>query len=379
MKFIATALLSTALLGSVQADNTNFFADVSFIYWQASIGDLAFAGRDTTHIFNPNLAPPKHVFSNIDIIDPEFDFCPGVQASIAYSPSCSDWVFALEGTYLPAVSRTHSHLPSKISPPQSPTFIQSQVPLINPEFMGTFAQDASAKWTLTFGTLDLIAGGYFAPWKCIYLMPNFGLRGAWIDQKFTVNYDGVAFATPFGVVPPTLDAHSDVTMKSEFRAIGFVVGTDFEVPLFCNISLVGGVDGSLLFGRSKISDQIHGFNVERNGMTAVLTTVSATENEKIWPVRGNVETELGLAYEGNFCCFGYGISLTYMFSLWFDQNDFHNFTFTPVATPDVVITSDPVVTGGTALGLVSQNFIDIEYKNSNLQMHGLVLTAGISF
>lgn len=336
-----------------------YSAGVSFLYWQPSMSNLEYAAVLQTTILEPLGIPPKFVTSSAHIKNIDFSWDPGVRAYVAYNSPCSDWSAVLTGTYFHSKSHGENRVPLQL-------FVDStnQIPLVDAVFMGNIVQGASADWTVDFGCLDLVASGSFIPWSCVYLMPNFGLRGLWLEQNYTANYDNVLFLTtiePGAVV----GAHADTIRKSRYRAIGIKMGTDFEVPGYYGCSLIGGIGGALFYGPVSSKTQVHGFNPETGaGGDPVLTTLNVAITDQIWQLRANIETELGLAYTlpVRFCqCV---LSATYSFSLWFDQNDFYNIGFSPEST-------NP--------GLIEQNFINLKRDKENLQLQGLILQANLYF
>lgn len=342
-----------------------YYADVSFLYWHASMNHLQYASTLETTIINPDLTPPKDVSShgNIKGIDPDWD--PGVRVAIGYTPCCSPFNFLIGATYF----HSRSKAKNSVVPSFGSTNLSYQIPLWNSLFMGNVVQDASATWTLDFGYIDLLASGAFAPWKCLRLTPNFGLRAVWIENQYQADYDTVAFTTS---LPPSvvIAPHSDSSFHTRYQAIGLKVGSDFEIPCFCNFSVIGEAGGSIFYGPIKSKTTIHGFNLEANSEpTAVLTSVEAIIENRVWQIRSNLEAQVGLGYKG--CCrsFGYALSASYIFSIWFDQNDFYNFSFSPASTNDIV----------SGENLTSQNFANLERKYSNLQLQGLILKASVYF
>lgn len=365
LSFLFTSLIFCSFQISAQAGcpihacMPYYSAGLSFLYWQPSMSHLEYASSLQTSIADPTGIPPKLVTSSANIKNIDFSWDPGVRAYIAYNSPCSDWSAVLTGTYFHSKSTGQNTVPLELF--QTST---NQIPLVNSVFMGNVVQTASADWVVDFGCLDLVASGTFTPWSCIYIMPNFGLRGVWIDQQYTANYENVLFLTtiaPGFVTTP----HSDTRRKTRYRAIGIKMGTDFEVPGYCGCSLIGGIGGALFYGPATSKTQLLGFNPETGfGGAPVLTVLNVNISNQIWQLRANVETELGLAYALPFRSFNGVLSATYMFSIWFDQNDFYNIGFSPESnTP----------------GLTEQNFINLDKDVGNLQLQGLILQANFYF
>lgn len=386
MKFFSrtltiAALATATLQASPCCDFGTFFAEASFLYWNASMGDLEFVGEETTRIQNSG-NPPKTVIATLDPKHPNFEFSPGVRASIGYLPCSCNFAFLLEGTYLRSTADGNFFTP-KLAASVAAGFPHTGVPLLMGPFIGNIVSDTHSEWKLTFGTLDLIAGAICKPCSCLALIPNFGLRGAWIEQDFQIDYHNIGFLIAqnlgSGLLPSNQNANSDVSLHSHYRAIGFKGGCDFEAPLFCNISLFGGLGASVLYGESKVNQNTNGFNAELDNTGApVLTLLNYKEKERLWLVKANIETELGLAYNGSCSCFGYELALSYFFAYWFDQNAFYDFGFSPASTSNGVVTGT-MGSVPTTSGVVFINFFKPQRRVGNLGLQGLVASVGVNF
>ena len=254
---------------------------------------------------------------------------------------------------------TYIHSKAKSSINVTPSFfvdgvtVDFLVPLINPDVMGIIVEGASAEWKLDFGILDLIAACCFNPVGRVQLMPNFGLRGAWIEQHYLARYETVGFTNSAVLFPFTQSK-----FRSVYRAIGFKAGTDFEFPLFYKLNIIGGVGGSLVYGEMEFNENLRGYQIDNAGNATDLTNENF--RKKTCQVRGNVESELGLS-----CGFGnIHLSASYFFALWFDQNDFNNLVYTP--------SSEISQVGGTNNNTLLKN-------PGNIQLQGLILRAGVNF
>ena len=321
--------------------------------------NLEYAAVLDSLITDPSGFPPKDVTSNARFENIHSSWDPGVKAALYYNPG-GDWGYSLLGVYLHSKSKGQSIIP----PILGPTSLTYQIPLIDPVFMGNIVQTASAEWTLDFGYLDLLINGSFSPWANICLMPNCGLRAVWLEQRYTANYDNVFFLVPldpgFATAP-----HAGSQRETRYQAIGLKMGSDFEIPCLPCFSIIGGVGGSLFYGPASSNTFINGFNPEVGAADMpVLTTLDVDIHNKIWQLRANVETELGLAYYLPFRSLNCIISASYLFSLWFDQNNFYNLAFASESnTP----------------GLIAQNFIIPEKESGNLQLQGLNLQLTFCF
>lgn len=331
-----------------------FYADAAFLYCKASTNNLEYAIRQTATVIPPS-AP--NVLSNgrMELEDLHYSWDPGVRASIEFGNTQSGIDLSLIGTYIHSKTTTSTHLvPSFFEDGSTIDFL---APLINPDYMGIIVESAAAEWKLDFGTLDLIAACSFNPVGCVQLMPNFGLRGAWIEQHYAATYEGAGFTNSDTFFPSTSSQ-----FHTRYRGIGFKAGTDFTFPLFCQLNVIGGVGGSLVYGKMEFQESIQGFQVDTASHVTVVNDKSTTKTTD--QIRANLESELGLSYMSFWRGLNWIVSASYFFAVWFDQNDFNNLVFTP--------TSELSDVGGT-------NNVTFLKQPANIQLQGLVLRAGIAF
>ena len=166
----------------------SFSADVTYLYWQASMANLEYAALLQT-LITPSGTPNPAIADMADLKNVNFGWDSGVSACLAYNSGYSSISLLLTGTYFHSTSRGQSSFTTI----NNDTMVFDQVPLVNPEFVGNIVQNASAKWVLDFGYLDLLAASSFIPAPNFNLMPNFGLRGVWIENHYTANYENGGF------------------------------------------------------------------------------------------------------------------------------------------------------------------------------------------
>lgn len=359
-------LQESACINSECCEPGYFFANASFLYWNAQRGGLEFTTRLQADILP---TPPKNVSATANSVHPDFPWKPGVRASIGYrSCDCGSSV-SLTGTYF--WSKT------KAETAETLVFKNTEqnylVPAWNPSLMGWAAKSADAEWKLQFGMLDFLVGGIFTPWGSTVLKPNFGLRGVWIDQYYAVNYRDTLYLIIFTPSSPTAPLVQNF-FHSKYKAVGFKAGIDFEAPLFCNIDLIGGFGTSLVYGKSHLKQKVKGVNpdlIPPNGPSSgvVFAAVQDTLKDTIDRLSPNLESELGLSYGAECSCIDWALSASYHFSIWFDQNDFKSSVFT----------SSPVngIVNGQAV--VFGNFFIFTRETANLFLQGLEVKLEIQF
>ncbi len=107
---------------------------------------------------------------------------------------------------------------------------------------------ARMHWKLSINLLDLDFGRAFH-WGCFYLRPYAGLRSAWIDQDFDVEYGGGIFANGPDLYAMSNNAGFDtITMQNDYWGLGPRVGIEPQVNLGKGFRFYGNGSISYEFG-----------------------------------------------------------------------------------------------------------------------------------
>lgn len=210
---LASSLLSVA---SLCAEERGPFFFVAPLYWQAEGNGLAFAvTSDTT----TGLAK-----SSINNLDFDWDF--GFQVGLGHRIPHDLWSFSLGLKHIH--TNAHGLVEGKAV---FPTWCL-------PESSGLFATKAHAHWRLHLGLLDFLVVKECAITRFLTLVPHFGLRSAWIRQKYNLEYTG-----------GTLKNEVAMRMKNKFWGIGPTFGVEGNWKMVRYFSLFSEVLVSLLYGQ----------------------------------------------------------------------------------------------------------------------------------
>ena len=152
-----------------------FTADL--LIWQAKIDGLEFAAKNS--IFQT-----QGLNINASNIYPDFDWRPGVKVGLGLYIPC-DWDFYSNFTYFYTNSKTSTSAETSI-------FGFGLIPLIrHPANVPTTPLrfgSASSQWKMDFYTLDFELGYAMIVSKYLDLRLHGGLKGAIINQEYTVQY-----------------------------------------------------------------------------------------------------------------------------------------------------------------------------------------------
>lgn len=341
-------------------------AYVKFLYWQPFMDDLKVAWTNHVEISeseDPDIV--KHVDANSRLLDPgkNGDWSPGVSFGIEWRPNCSDWMFAWECTYF------HSKTVEKLSSPFlfTDTDLFLVAPAWNAANMGGWIESCQSEWNVDFFMMDFLLVKSLYKLSNWIFKPNFGVRGAWIQQKLKADYLNPLFLT--GGVPDIISrSRTSSEMDAHWWGVGFKGGIDVDVPLFHCLNLIGSFGGSLLYGKVCTDMQMLGYHVEPdpgNPEERVLGSLNAQNTIHQYGVKVNVESEIGLSYRPNWyqCFCDVEFSASYFLAVWFNQNHVHDVLYT---APVINIDNIP-----------SQAVIS--HRNGNLQLSGLILRAKMYF
>ncbi|MCB1084932.1 MAG: hypothetical protein KDK60_02395 [Chlamydiia bacterium] len=307
--------------------DSGFFADLSFLYLKPEIEGLSLGQNldsDTSQL-------PLQVSSEIKVEELNFKWKPGVKAGFGYTiPQREQWEVSAYWTYM------HSSADRSLSKPEANFGGDNIVPSSLPYILGPGATRASGDWRLNFNLIDLAIARNAFFGRFLSLKPMVGIRFAWIYQNYLAKYRGGFTSTDTtSGISSTIFQDTRFKGKNNFWAGGVRLGSDFDWYLSKNISIVGNIFFSLLYGK---------FDIKENYSGAVLVDLGSgvqTLNQLVevtFPhntLRSAIESEIGLRwhrfFNGNNSRLLIG--LFYQFNVWFDQNELLNHFVTPNSGP----------------------------------------------
>lgn len=335
---------------------------VSFLYLEATMDNLDYAEKASFNLSTDS------VFAQVDaqLRAPQFQWKPGVRVELDYAPNaCSEWGVSLTGNYL--FSHAHDSFDANFANNELAT------PIWFPNIMGQLLAHASADWKLNFGTLDLELGKNLSTsWIAAY--PFFGLRAAWIHQTYQLNYSA---AYNLNIVTPPTDLSftndNSADFHSDFKAIGPRLGSDFLFPLSLCFNIVGTLGCSLVYGQFDVRQNVNGASPtdDTGSPLPVLGLLETTLHNKFNRLRANFDSEIGVQWARSWRNCELSLGVSYLFSLWLNQLEFHNSFASPAP--------DPVGAPNFPGANIDPNYQVIIPVNGHLQLQGLVVTAGLAF
>ena len=187
-----------------------------------------------------------------------------------------------------------------------------------------FVLEAEArKWKLDINMVDLEMGREFFVSKWLTLRPFVGLRGAWVRQKFEVEYAGNGtFASNYTTLLAGANSVDFESMKTHMWGVGPRAGLNTQWGVGSGVSFYGNLALSTVWGRTKVTEVANAQN-----------EVAATEAEiehfsnKFSATRAILDLALGLRYDTTFAddSWAWGIWAGWESHYFWSQNKLFNF------------------------------------------------------
>lgn len=255
---------------------SHLFVFAEWLYWQANETGLSYA------LNNPDFdITDDTIMGSGYAAQPKFDWRSGTRLGIGYTFPHDQWESSLAWTWYTGQA-TDSQTSTGEIPTILPIFIHPN--LYNPGAIAACLSGDSNLF-LHLNVLDLGLGKQVKLSKALSIRPHVGIRSAWLNQNYNINYTQL-FEKGGSIV---LDEYS-TNISNDFWGIGMLGGFGSQWDLKWGISFFGDVALSLLYGffdtsiaESFITPSGHGNLV-----------VSNTNNFRAG--RAIVDLQLGLRY-----------------------------------------------------------------------------------
>jgi len=168
---------------------------------------------------------------------------------------------------------------------------------------------SSAVWDTSYNTLDINLGKAYHVTRHFTMQPHFGVRAGWIDQHFSVDYNG-------DIGTSRVISHND----NDFWGIGTRAGFTSDWILGKGWCLFGNAAFAMLFGKFEIGQSMtYPTDISTDGFDL---------DHHFYQNVPNFEMALGLGWSRYFDKNKYHIALkaAYEFHEWFDQLQLRKFS-----------------------------------------------------
>lgn len=265
-----------------QIHSNRLFVKADAFLWKAFFGGNNYAATNSSLESNILTGDAKRA---------DFRWRFGFRTQAGFHLPHDNWDLIADYTWF------HDKADRSISSPANGTI----VPLI-PSFT-QFSTNASAsiRWKLRFQTFDFnVQRAYFLS-KNFSMAPFFGLRNAWVDQKYLAHY-----SNPSGPIQTI-----DVSTKQDFWGIGPLVGMHTDLHLTRNWWFFGSFAGAILAADYDIASKVFNNHTIHDNIQA--------DTQRLSP---NIQGNLGLGWQTNFNRNRNHIALraSYEAQYWWKQN-----------------------------------------------------------
>ncbi len=327
------------------------FASASVLFWQTKQGNMDFAAKNEG-AKNPQ---PHLTALNFEIITPDFIWKTGVKVRLGYHIPVDGIDVQSKWTYFTGgFTRKKKNVFSTVD-----VAGQGIIPLWYYQFLRNVDvspryEYASGNWQMSFNSIDLEFGRYSYLKPKVKIRPHAGMKIAWINQTYKVEYERGNLVTGSGGSFQLIS--SNFVMKNNSAGVGPRVGVDSRWKLCWGFSLIGDGAFSLIYDYFRVSkDQIDFIFDNTQGELLSPTAFLSEKFSKFQPV---LEIGLGIDWGTCFCLCNrknyIGFTLAYDTQYWWSQNQMRRLVNT-VSSGDTLV------------------------NNGDMQPHGLSVSARFDF
>lgn len=300
------ALSATALFGAPNCkpcpqacverdpcDNSIFegaYATADFIWWKTHIGsmDYALSGINDAGTNVPN-------FTNVGkgtVFRPDFEFKPGFKVGFGLDFTHDGWDLFAEYTWLNGGEHKNSFTAKEGVGAASSFNVVGPTGIV--EIMSV--QSGSSKWKQNFNVIDLMLGKSIPVCRYLTLKPSFGLKTAWIHEKFIIDY-----------LPTTVQFASSGRLSAQQKrfqnmwGIGARFGLDGVWRFTRNWGIFGNLDATALWSDFHLKAKTTTLTEVIPGVPPAIATTNLNNAFSIQQIMAVIETGIGLTFMTCFC------------------------------------------------------------------------------
>ena len=213
----------------------NLFAWADWLYWQPSETGLSYA------IYNEDLdLSSDTLMGSGHVAQPKFDWNSGIRLGLGYNLPHDQWDLTFLWTWYEGTGDGSEQSDKKNTPAILPSFVHPNA--YNDQSI-VAALSANADISIHLNMLDLDLGKQVKLSQSVSLKPSLGLRSAWVNQTYSIEYQNLFDKTAERVLN---DYRTHI--NNDFWGIGIFGGFSSDWSLKWGLSLFGEGDLSLLYG-----------------------------------------------------------------------------------------------------------------------------------
>lgn len=293
------------------------FVTADFLYWSARQDGLEFASTGITSASENSSAPISA--KDGKKYQPEREWDPGFRVGLGRTLGHDGWDLYANYTWFyndaDGSNKNSKALPGVVEN----SFIETWAlpAAITPYLVGAFRGGLSsvqATWNLHFNVVDLELGRNFFISNSLKLRPNFGLKAAWLDQKYKLIANAAFQSGQSGT--KVIHLHQ----KQDFWGIGTRAGLNSAWQFTKSWSIVGDIAITALYGQ--FDNHRKDTMIKDAGASPDVTYTPTNISEEFYTLQPVVELALGLRWETRVSNDRYhiGFQAGWEEQVWFDHN-----------------------------------------------------------
>lgn len=284
--------------------NGDFVIDVQGFYWNAHQDGMEYGLE--SHVANSSAANRRNLV-DAKYLNPNFDWNFGFKLGVGYNTTCDGWDISILWTSFQGRASSHDEaeaddnhtlLPlwSAFTPPTPPLYVSN----------------IETSWKLDLNLVDVELGREFWVSRYLTMRPFIGLRVAYLNQDYNIQYRGGSFSET------TPNVNDFVSLDNNYKGAGLRSGLDTVWNLGCGWAIYGDMAFSIIYGRFDVDHDEHTREAQSPfAKTRVLETTNSFRASRF-----ALDLGLGLQWSSLFCdCkYGFTVGLGWEHHLFMDQN-----------------------------------------------------------
>ena len=285
---------------------------VAGFYWNAHQDGMEYAIE--SEVFTDNTE--RAYIVNGDYKNPSFKWDFGFKLGLGYNTPCDGWDVGVLWTNYNGKASSHNE--AEASDNTTLITLWSDVLQDQEDQYPLYASDINTSWKLKLNLIDIELGRDSWFGKRVAVRPHVGLRVAYLEQDYDIEYSGGVFTNLTAPINPVGAYNDFVKLENEYKGVGVRGGLDTVWNMGCGWGIYGNLAFSVIYGR---------FEVDHNEF--LRDASDPHHKEKVIEARDSfrasrymTDVALGLRYAARFCeCqYALSVSLGWEHHLFLNQN-----------------------------------------------------------
>ncbi|MCB1109821.1 MAG: MOMP family protein, partial [Chlamydiia bacterium] len=283
---------SNVVCNSVHGCMSGFSIGAEFLWWRAQMDNLDYGLESSSTVV---VAPAPGVTARVQVQEPDFEFDPGVRVSLGYDFGRRNWDIFLRWTY----QYTDATDSAGSTDPALRLVAVKDISQDAGRLTLSVADTGRVKWQNQLNVLDFEMGYDYFLSEHFSLRPFFGVKAAWLDMDYSVNYTNV--------ISTGLNSRDTrVSSKTDFWGVGPMVGMGGNLHIGWGFSLYAQTSAAFVYGNYdsdfKQTDTLE-FNIVESHDSYTRQRAVGTIGvgvEWAWCFSGEYLLALNLGWEGQY-------------------------------------------------------------------------------